>query len=156
MIKLSSKKKTIFSITSIIVLILIVILLPKSQTKNNTYETPRTSVRYIPPPTPSPNIYEGVLTVQSQPPGDKLSIQSIKPIEPVYLVVEKDGEILWQSEFVSEEVNNLEVPLGEETKDGDVLFIKLINEEEKEVYKKEVLILTTALSPNIILPKDLQ
>jgi hypothetical protein len=110
-------------------------------------------VRFIPAPTPAPE--EELLSIRSQQPGSTIKVDAVRALNPSYIVVEKDGEILYTSEMFSETLTDLEIPLGLETTDGEVLTIKLL-EEEKVVYEKEVLITTTALAPGVILPKDLQ
>lgn len=148
------KYKLFLSLLSIAVLILIVLLLPRPEGKKVVQEPPRTAVRFVPAPTPSPG--DEIISVRSQLPGNTLRVTAVVVTNPSFIVVELDEEILFTSEMFAETVNNLDIPLGREIADGEVLTIKLYGENEKLVFEKEVLMTTTALAPGVILPKDLQ
>ena len=150
--------KIAFSLLTICIVILIVILLPKHETPKE-YLPPRTSSRVIPAPTPTPKTVSDELQIieaSSQPPSSTLKINSVNIDFPVYIVVEKNGGSIGQSDVITESVENIEIDLTEETKNEDVLLIKAVDELDNVVFQKEVLIINTAVNPGILLPRELQ
>lgn len=151
--------KTIFSISSIIILLLAFILLPKDKfTKNNdaNFQRPTTRTRYIPPPSPSPDSAKARLAVSSQRPGSTLIIESVNFMDGGYVMVLDSNENLGRSEMLKGLVNDLEIALAKETIDSQTITVVLFDKEDNEITRNEVLITTTAMLPGIILPKDLE
>lgn len=147
--------KTFFSLATIVVVIITVLLLPKIN-KKPQLETPRQtySIKRV---TPAPSPEEtSLLEVASQPPGNIIKIARADFGEGGYVVVKKLGVGLARSEKSEDQVKNLEIALTDSTKDGDVLEVILFDNEDQEIERKEVFITTTAITPSVILPKDLQ
>lgn len=154
----SKNAKTIFSVSSILILLLAFILLPKDKfTKNNdaNFQRPTTRTRYVPASSPSPDSAKARLAVSSQRPGRTLIIESVNFMDGGYVMVLDSNENLGRSEIQEGIVNDLEIALAKETTDGDIVTIVLFDEEDNEITRSEILITTTAMLPGIILPKDL-
>ena len=148
--------KTVYSLLTIAVVILIAILLPKTEPSPQKYEPPRVSSRRIPAPTPTPNANDELIAVNSQAPGNKLVVSLINSGVPVYINVYKKSDLIGESELITDLQQNLQVDLINKTSDSDVLLVQVLNEEDEVLFEKEVLITTTALAPGVILPRDLQ
>lgn len=150
--------KTIFSISSILILLLAFILLPKDRfTKNNDAALlwPTTRTRYVPAPTTASDSAK-LLVAKSQRPSSVFTLQTAEFGENGYVVISGADVELGRSEILSGRVNDLEVSLGKETTDGDIVTVVLFDEEDNEITRSEVLITATAMLPGIILPKDLE
>jgi len=150
-------KKTILALASIVVVIITFVLLPRRSKTNTSYEPPRTASRYVPAPLPtSIDTSSQLITVNSQPPGVILLIESVNPQEPIYIAVERFGGLIGQSEVILEKTQDLGVDLDKETNDGDMVIVKAMNKKGEELFSKEILITITTIAPGAILPKDLK
>lgn len=152
-----NKYKTYFSLLTILVVVLIFILLPKtSKPKNMAFQEPNYSVRRIPAPTPTLNANDNLLTISSQPPSNKIVISKVDFQSGGYIKIFNKEEEIGRSEVYTGMQENLEITLLKETTEPDAINIVLYDEQNTEIVSKEVGIITTAIMPGVILPKDLQ
>lgn len=147
------KYKIHLSLASILLIILIVLLLPK-RNKSEVVEPPRIGVRRITPaPTSRP---ENSLSVVSQKPGTTLAINRANFKEGGIIKVIKSGKEIGTSEQQTGVKENLTIDLIEQTIDGEIVSVVLYTKDGSETEKKDILINSTAISPGVLLPKDLQ
>lgn len=150
------KHKTFFSVLTILVVILILVLLPKYNSESVSYNQPSYSIRRVPAPTLIPSEEDSLLEVNSQPPSNILIISKADFKEGGYIIIFNKEKEVGRSENLIGLQENLQINLVKETSDGDSLTVVLYDEEDNMVLSENVLIITTAVSPGIILPKDLQ
>lgn len=146
-------RKITLSLLSILIVALIVVLMPRINPKNGDSGVPRFSYRNIPAPTPTPK--DEIVEISGQQPGDYITVRSIKS-DNIYIKVYKNETLIGQTDLISEPTDNLVVNLSASTKDGDMLKVKALDQNNEEVYSQDVLITVTAILPNAILPKELQ
>jgi hypothetical protein len=147
------KYKIHLSLASILLVILIVLLLPK-RNKSEVIEPPRTGVRRITPaPTSRP---ENSLSVTSQKPDKTIKIDYVDFKEGGIIKIIKFGKEIGASQQQTGVKENLTIDLIEQTIDGEIVSVVLYTKEGSETERKDILITTTAVSPGVLLPKDLQ
>lgn len=153
------KKKIILSYLSIAVLLAAFLLLPRQKDTTKKYLDdlkPITAKRYVPAPTATANSNKAKLILNSQTPGASLVIKTVDFGDGGYILIKNNDEEIGRSEINDGIKNNLTITLMKETTDGESIKVVLYDEQNNLITEKDVLITTTALSPSIILPKDLE